>query len=734
MENSFNLSTISNEYNMLMTSLHISVSKHLLNDDFQVIWANRFFYDKTGYTKEEYDQNFHGSVRLYFSNAPKEYQAIEKAVKDALAADQRGYDAVCKMPRKDGSSIWIRFIGTFTDEVINGVPVIYVVYTDVDDLVNARTKVEEEHKKSQHILQKEIQTMECLKRMYGCMDKSEYMDDILCIIGTFLEAERAYLFDIKESRMNCTFEWCRADIDSQIAYCQYMDIKLLEPWYEEFCKGKSIVIPDVDALKEESPYTFEVLYTQGIHSMVLSPIIMHDQLIGFIGADNSNVEFLMNTSMLETLSYFISISIEKSELNEKLIYNSFYDELTGSFNRNKFLQDIENLCQSDSLTSIGAVYMDINGLKDINDHMGHKFGDEVLIEGVEMLKKAFPAGKIYRLGGDEFVVLINGIREDILEDQVVNLKHYLLLSTNCKGAVGYIWTDEAKDIDSKISEADALMYKDKMEFYRKNPTSNRYRFHNDNILQFSDKNKLEEEIADGRFEVYLQPKVDFNRNIIGGEALIRYHDLQGKLIMPNEFINFLENERRIHYIDFFVFETICKLMEKWKNEKRLLKPISVNFSRYTLRIPEYIDILNSIWERYDVDKSLLEIEIIENDENYDNEFLISIIDKIKKAGFAISIDDFGSRYSNMALFINADLDTLKVDKRLMDDIDNNKRSRMLVASLVQICHNLHMRLIAEGVENESQFSMLQELGCDGVQGFLISRPLQIKQYEDLFLK
>lgn len=130
----------------------------------------------------------------------------------------------------------------------------------------------------------------------------------------------------------------------------------------------------------------------------------------------------------------------------------------------------------------------------------------------------------------------------------------------------------------------------------------------------------------------------------------------------------------------------------------------------------------------------MEIEIIENDENYDNEFLISIIDKIKKAGFAISIDDFGSRYSNMALFINADLDTLKVDKRLMDDIDNNKRSRMLVASLVQICHNLHMRLIAEGVENESQFSMLRELGCDGVQGFLISRPLQIKQYEDLFLK
>ena len=127
------------------------------------------------------------------------------------------------------------------------------------------------------------------------------------------------------------------------------------------------------------------------------------------------------------------------------------------------------------------------------------------------------------------------------------------------------------------------------DFYRKNPTSNRYRFHNDTILQFSDKSKLEEEIAEGRFEVYLQPKVDFNRHIIGGEALIRYHDHQGKLIMPNDFINYLENARGIHYIDFFVFETVCKLLEKWKKENLLLKPVSVNFSRYTLRIPEYIE-------------------------------------------------------------------------------------------------------------------------------------------------
>lgn len=734
MENSFNLSTISNEYNMLMTSLHISVSKHLLNDSFEVVWANRFFYDRTGYTKEEYDDKFHGNVRLYFSDAQEQYQKIEKAVKEALASNQTSFDEICQMPRKDGTFIWIRFIGTFTKETIDGVPVIYVVYTDVDDLVNARMKVEDEHKKLQDILQMEIQTMECIKKMYGCVDKSEYMDEILQIIGNYLGAERTYLFEINGTTMNNTFEWCRLGITPQISYCQNMDVELMEPWYDDFCKGHSIIIPDVDALQNTRPDIYEALHVQGINSLIAAPIMIDGQLIGYVGADNSNMKLLINTSMLETLSYFISISIEKAQLNEKLVYNSFYDELTGSLNRNKYLRDIDNLRCDNRLESLGIVYMDVNGLKDINDYMGHTVGDQVLIEGVEMMRKSFPTGDIYRLGGDEFVVLVRNIQQNIFENQVINLKHYILSSANCKGAIGYIWTDELKDIDCKISEADELMYKDKMDFYRKNPNSNRYRFHNDSILQIADKKILVEQIRNGRFEVYLQPKVDFNRNIIGGEALIRYHDQQGNIIMPNEFIHSLEESRNIRYIDFFVFETICQLLERWKKEGVMLKPISVNFSRYTLRIPEYIDILNEIWERYDVEKTLLEIEIIENDENLDNEFLISIIDKIKKAGFSISIDDFGARYSNMALFINADLDTLKVDKSLMDDMDKNERSQMLIKALVQICHNLDMRLIAEGVENESQFALLQELGCDGVQGFLISKPIKIKQYEERFLK
>ena len=118
----------------------------------------------------------------------------------------------------------------------------------------------------------------------------------------------------------------------------------------------------------------------------------------------------------------------------------------------------------------------------------------------------------------------------------------------------------------------------------------------------------------------------------------------------------------------------------------------------------------------------------------DNEFLIMIMERIKRQGYAISIDDFGARYSNMALFINAQLDTLKLDRSMMQDLQNNRRSQMLISSLVQICHNLNMQLIVEGVETREQFDILKQLDCDGLQGYLIDRPIPIHDFEQKYIK
>ena len=187
-------------------------------------------------------------------------------------------------------------------------------------------------------------------------------------------------------------------------------------------------------------------------------------------------------------------------------------------------------------------------------------------------------------------------------------------------------------------------------------------------------------------------------------------------------------------MDFFAFEQVCRLLSRWHAEGRRLTPLSVNFSRYTLRMADFLGELERIWGNYNVPKQYLEIEIIENDESLDNEFLIMIMERIKRQGYSISIDDFGARYSNMALFINAQLDTLKLDRSMMQDLQNNRRSQMLISSLVQICHNLQMQLIVEGVETKEQFDILKQLDCDGLQGYLIDRPIPVSMFEQKYIK
>ena len=131
---------ITHEYNMLMSSMHVSVGKHLLDPYFTVIWANDFFYEKTGYGREEYEATFHNHVSEYYSAFPDVYETMGKFIKTALKHGEPSYEFVCPMPVKGGSRIWIKVVGTFTKETVDGIPVIYSVFTDITDLVQAQTE------------------------------------------------------------------------------------------------------------------------------------------------------------------------------------------------------------------------------------------------------------------------------------------------------------------------------------------------------------------------------------------------------------------------------------------------------------------------------------------------------------------------------------------------------------------------------------------------------------------
>lgn len=607
--------------------------------------------------------------------------------------------------------------------IYQGRPARIEIAKDITDAADTTEKIK-------HALEMERMTLSCVKCLHESSDLKTAISFILQKIGEFLNAERAYIFEIQGRKMNNTYEWCNEGIKSQKRFCQNMDTDL---WYDLSQDEKGFVINDVEEIRESAPDSYQILKAQGISSLVTSPLIIQEEMKGYIGVDNPDMTKLEHFTMLDTLSYFLSSSLEQMQMNDLLVHASYFDELTEVYNRNKFIEDTEYLTHYKN-TSILIIYIDINGLKESNDQYGHEYGDNILKESTLILRELFRKESIYRIGGDEFVVLKTGIDEAQAEEKASKLYHRFMLSEDCSAAIGYVWSKDCEDLEKKIMEADKYMYKDKMNYYRSKPESIRYRSSTDKMLEISKRPVLLQKIFDKRFEVYLQPKVNFTeRKVIGAEALIRYRDDHDQLVMPSEFIPVIENAKNIHYIDFYVFYFICGKIKEWLEKGFTVAPVSVNFSRYTLVLPEFISYLEDVWQKFRIPKELIEIEIVENVENVNSEFLISIMKRIREAGYPVSIDDFGVKYANIALFINVDLDTLKLDRSLVADLTTNIKSRWVIGSIVKMCRDLNIQSIVEGVETEEQFEILKELYCDGAQGYLISRPIPATEYEEKFL-
>lgn len=725
------LRVLNEEYNILTSSLEVSVSKHLMDDDFTVIWANDCFYKLTGYTKEEHEEIFKNSCREYYRNDIEEFEKISKAIIDVFNNGEKKYDRICRMPCKDGKYIWIRLLAITTNEIIDGFPVLYATYSNVNELIETQNKLKTEHERLDKTLLLEETTIECIKSLYKFQNLNEKLPNILKKLIKAVNADRVYIVTQENDIFRVRYAERKIKDIKYIKKGTYLELNPSPEWRKDFANGNSIVINNAKEIKNISPGLAKIFSDYEVTRMIISPILLKGKIHSYIVVDNPAEIISQRFSIIETICRFIGIALENEKLNEVLTYNSYYDSLTGLFNRNKYLDDIQAFSVENR--KIGILLMDINGLKSINDIYGHQHGDDILREGADILRATFYNSNIYRIGGDEYVVLATDIEAEIFNEKVKEVRQRLFLSRECKGALGYKWIPVSENIEKEITEVDKNMYNDKMEYYRHNQNIYRYRHENDNMLKLCSAKVLKEEIAKGNFEIFLQPKADFHYEIIGAEALIRYRDNEGNLIMPNNFITLFENSKVINIIDYFVFESICKLLRKWLEEGYDVKPISVNFSRYTLKNIDFVNKLNGIWKKYKVPKYLLEIEIIENDEEMSTDILHQVLQRIKAEGYALSIDDFGARYSNIALFIDNELDTLKIDRSLMKDIVFNKRVQLLISSFVHICNNLNIKLIIEGVETEEQFELLHKLNCDGIQGYLISKPIPIEEYKEKFL-
>ena len=585
----------------------------------------------------------------------------------------------------------------------------------------------------------DVQTLitNCVRMLYAVDNLDQTINAVLTQIGEFLVSDRAYVFEIKDELMNNTHEWTAPGISPQLEKLQQLDLSLISDWLPFFEKNDCIIIDDVEQLQKTNPAAYATLHAQEITSLIAAPIFLDNKLAGYIGIDNYDSEKIKNSSyLLLSMSIFLSYAIRHRNHVDMLHRLSYHDLLTNALNRNAFM-DVLSQFRPGQYASAGIIYIDINGMKEINDFYGHHQGDKILITTVAKVFNLFKPDELFRIGGDEFVIITYDLTETDFYEKFNLLRNIFCKRTNLPFSIatGSCWVKSPSDLNSLLQQADSAMYTDKKKFYYGKEKTSRYRHNLDDILNLANYSALQEALTAGQFCIYFQPKISLDtEEFIGSEALIRYINQAGEIIAPNNFIPILEEARLIKMLDLYVFEEVCKQINIWKERKLRVKPVSINLSRSTLSYHFLADQLLALITKHNIDISLLELEVTETAE-VDNQLVFSqALEKLKEYGFSISIDDFGVRNASLSLFTTINFDILKLDRSLVKTLAQNQKARILIRSLAVICSDLGIKLIAEGVETLEQLDILKELRCNEVQGYLFSKPLPLNDFENKYLQ
>lgn len=338
----------------------------------------------------------------------------------------------------------------------------YVAYTFMNvDLDRAR----------QMEMKREYTTNDIILRISKILSgEEEYdvaMNHALRELSRVLHPDRLYILETDGKTVSNTFEWCAPGVAPEIDTLQNLDYAQYIGGWEKFLEhSTSVIIEDIEVLKDDDSVDYWNLKRQGIERIIDAPFYHDGKLIGYLGVDNYEKSDLVNTvTVLETVSYFIASKITNYRLMAELEHASCYDALTGLHNRNACMEKIDFLMQHSS--SIGIVYADVNGLKEINDTRGHQAGDEALQRAAHLLAKCYGSENAYRMGGDEFLVLMPLVKELDFKASFRRLRELVGREQDLSIALGSDWVADTTHLNEAICRTDQRMYSDKVEYYNR---------------------------------------------------------------------------------------------------------------------------------------------------------------------------------------------------------------------------------------------------------------------------
>lgn len=566
--------------------------------------------------------------------------------------------------------------------------------------------------------------LKCLLSLTSSANFRRAMENTLKVIANHYGADRVYVLELEKSPagLRDIYEWQKDGIasirttKSPLFYPQSMT----EPARERLKRLQ--YVENIIIFEKEEPELYTWLKGAGISSFFLASLEESQDTIGYIGIDNPRKN-TSNTSVINGLHYFLSNELIKRRLQNRQEFLSYHDDLTGMLNRNSYKDYCASLSE-EGLISLGIISLDINGLKEINRLQGNSCGDNMICQIARILEEEFPGFRIYRFTGDEFLVICENISADSFRTRV--RKAQTRLNEVCSISIGSSWSDTDININTLLHSADERRLIDKQTYYDEKQYSGR---ENSEALK-----SLLKALSQKRFLVYLQPKINSKDNSLhGAEALVRYHHPSTGIVPPAKFIPYLENSGLIHHIDFFVFEEVCKTLAQWNQQNIPLIPVSLNFSRATLLEDNLISRMEKLAEKYGVDKSFIEVEITESLGEVERDAITFIGSQILLAGYRLSLDDFGAKYSNISFLSALHFDHLKLDKSLVNNLISNENARIIVENIFHLCKELDIQVVAEGVESVEQLEILKKLECWYIQGYYYNKPMPIGDFEKIYL-
>ena len=448
------------------------------------------------------------------------------------------------------------------------------------------------------------------------------------------------------------------------------------------------------------------------------------------------------------ITHFVGVFADISSLKQaqaSLDYQAHHDPLTDLPNRTLFENRLNSALNDARIgQSQGAVlFLDLDHFKHINDSLGHPVGD-LLLKGIaqRLREQLRDIDTVARLGGDEFIVLLPGLHQPRDAEHIASKLldcfskpfqvdgHEFIISAS----IGIsLFPKDGNDVATLVKNADAAMYsaksrgRNRIEFYTRNLT-----------IQAAERMTLELElrraIERNELSLYYQPKICLHSGqLVGAEALLRWHHPVFGEISPERFIPLAEDNSMILQIGDWVLQQACRQMRAWQDSHASFGALSINLSGNQLRQPQLVERIASTLDHFGLQAACLQLEITENFIMSQAEKALQILHQLKELGLQLAIDDFGTGYSSLSYLKRLPVDTLKIDKSFIRGLPGDANDAAITRAIIALGHSLQMTVVAEGVETKAQEIFLTCEGFDQIQGYTISRPLRPESFAAEFL-